>query len=360
MMGPGSLLGAPPPQDRREDHEGPPEEAPRSLFRPLAALYLIDRSLTFLARNSTIANAYLSSMGKMFGAAIDLLLVPFIPLFNLLMSLMGRLLAWLVTSGILERIWSVMDRAATYLERILSWVGRLVSAFAHGDLLTVARLIVSGTWAALKTLVKDPLGALTVAVLGLAAGGLAWRAVGGPLTGLALGGAAATRMVSPTALVVGGRVLGGVGLGILAQQATSAGLGAVGVRGAARDVASFAAGGAAIGAVVGTPLFGVGAVPGALIGGAIGGGLGLLRSMLRGGGAREAAPARAQAGSQGNMARAASVTNSYNTVYLTQHNYFSGGESRAPDAGAAAARELARRLGFALSRADGASSIGRW
>jgi hypothetical protein len=167
-------------------------------------------------------------------------------------------------------------------------------------------------------------------------------------------------MVSPTVLAVGGRVLGGVGLGILAQQATSAGLGAVGVRGAARDGASFAAGGAAIGAVVGTPLFGVGAVPGALIGGAIGGGLGLLRSMMRGGGAREAAPARAQAGSQGNMARAASVTNSYNTVYLTQHNYFSGGASRAPDAGAAAARELARRLGFALSRADGAASIGRW
>lgn len=358
-MGPGSMLGAAPPQERRE---GPHDEAPRSLFRPLAALYLIDRSLTFLVRNSTIANAYLSSMGRMFGAAIDLLLVPFIPLFNLLMSLMGRLLAWLVTSGALERIWAVMDRAATYLERILSWVGRLVSALGEGDLVTVARLIVSGTWNALKVLVRDPLGALTVAVLGLAAGGLAWRAVGAPLAGAALGGAAAARMISPAALAVGGRVLGGVGLGIVAQQATSAGLGAAGVRGPARDVASFAAGGAAIGAVVGTPLLGVGAVPGALIGGAIGGGLGLARWMLRGGGgAREAAPAaQAPIRDQGNMARAASVSNSYNTVYLTQHNYFSGGASRAPDAGAAAARELARRLGFALSRADGAASIGRW
>src|SRR3989304_4605444 len=52
-----------------------------SIFRPLVAL----EGLKSLVMNSRVANTYLGAMGKMFSAAIDMLLMPFTPIFNLLM-----------------------------------------------------------------------------------------------------------------------------------------------------------------------------------------------------------------------------------------------------------------------------------
>jgi len=69
-----------------------------SIFKPLVAL----EGMKALVSNSRVANAYLGGMGKMFSAAIDLLLLPFTPLFNLLMVAMSKLIGWLIDSGVLE------------------------------------------------------------------------------------------------------------------------------------------------------------------------------------------------------------------------------------------------------------------
>src|SRR6476659_10386849 len=48
-----------------------------SIFKPLAALEAIEQGIKFVVKNSSVANTYLGAMGKMFGAAMDLLLIPF-------------------------------------------------------------------------------------------------------------------------------------------------------------------------------------------------------------------------------------------------------------------------------------------
>jgi hypothetical protein len=73
----------------RKAHQDP---SFRSIFTPLVALEGIKQ----LIANSRVANTYLSSMGKVFGAAIDLLLLPLTPIFNLLLVLLAKLLPHIV------------------------------------------------------------------------------------------------------------------------------------------------------------------------------------------------------------------------------------------------------------------------
>lgn len=57
-----------------------------------------------LLQNSKILNTYAQSFGKVFSAALDMLLMPFIPVLNLMLAGVMKLVAWLITSGYLERM----------------------------------------------------------------------------------------------------------------------------------------------------------------------------------------------------------------------------------------------------------------
>ena len=77
--------------------------------------------ITSLVRYSQIASTYQKAMGKVFGAAIDLLLLPFTPIFNVLLVLMNRFIVWLITSGLLESIWKASSTIADYIIRLFDW-----------------------------------------------------------------------------------------------------------------------------------------------------------------------------------------------------------------------------------------------
>lgn len=169
-----------------------------SIFKPLAALAVIEKILGGILRNSQIANQYMGAMGKIFGSAIDLLLVPFIPLFNLLMVGVSKLVAWLVTSGALEKLAVIMERATKYLEAIISWVGKVVSAVKDMNFSKLAGLLVQGVISGIKVALTDPLGAIAAGLTALAAAYMANKMMGG-IPGKILG--------------MGGRALGMGGMG---------------------------------------------------------------------------------------------------------------------------------------------------
>lgn len=63
-----------------------------------------------LLNQSKILNTYAQGMGKMFSAAIDILLMPFLPVLNLMLAGMSKLLAWLIDSGYLENMSRIVDQ----------------------------------------------------------------------------------------------------------------------------------------------------------------------------------------------------------------------------------------------------------
>jgi len=75
-----------------------------SIFKPVAAMMGINLGIQGILASSRVAQSYLGAMGKMFGAAIDLLMMPFIPLFNAILLGESMLIQWLITSGLLEAI----------------------------------------------------------------------------------------------------------------------------------------------------------------------------------------------------------------------------------------------------------------
>lgn len=269
-----------------------------SIFKPIAALSVIEKTLGGVLARSTVANTYLGAMGKMFGAAIDMLLLPLTPIFNLIMVVMSKLLQWLVTSGILQKLYEVFSRAAEYLRGILDWIAQVWTALKEFDLGKLAKLIIEGVVNAVKTAVKDPMGALaavgTVAGIGLMAsklplvGGIFGGAAGG-LGGLGARGAAG----------LGGMAGGGAlaGLGIAAAGVGGGYLGYTGIQesreGSWMGVGKSAAGGALLGGAVGSVVPGIGTGVGAAAGGLIGGGLGLAGKFgLLGGGGEQAGGAQ--------------------------------------------------------------------
>lgn len=108
-----------------------------SIFKPLAALDAIKAGISFIVKNSSVANSYLGVMGKMFGAAIDLLLIPFIPIFNLLLVGMGKLVEWLAKDEVqefLSRLANGLVQKAEQLWAVVKDVYNILNGVIHGDL----------------------------------------------------------------------------------------------------------------------------------------------------------------------------------------------------------------------------------
>jgi len=157
-----------------------------SIFKPLVAL----EGLKALVANSRVANAYLGGMGKMFSAAIDLLLLPFTPLFNLLMVAMSKLIGWLIDSGVLEWMAEGVDKLIDLFGGFVNWIKLIFTDPGKAFLDAVKWL-----WEQIKTFFKDPLGSIKrVAQVAAAGAGILGAAammpvIGGPIRG-AIGAAA--------------------------------------------------------------------------------------------------------------------------------------------------------------------------
>lgn len=284
---------APPAGSDREGVKVKQDPSFMAIFKPLAALSIIEKGIGGILQNSRVANTYLGAMGKMFGAAIDLLLLPLTPIFNLIMVAMSKLLAWLVESGILEKMYEVFSRAADYLKGILDWMGQIWTSLKEFNMGKLAELIIKGLGSVVKTAVTDPMGFLaTVGTIGvgammlgkvpgmgsaMGAAGLGARGLAG-LGGMAAGGGAMAGLGIAGA-AVGGGALGYWGWGHAQDEGASGWAG----------VGGMAAGGALVGGAVGSIVPGLGTGIGAVAGGAIGGGIGLAKKFgVFGGGGGEA------------------------------------------------------------------------
>jgi hypothetical protein len=259
-----------------------------SIFRPLLAL----EGLKDMVRNSTIANTYLGAMGKVFEAAIDLLLLPFTPMLSGMLILMAKLLPTMM---------KISDFLSSAINSFVDWIKTLASDFkdiwnALKDpskwFTSLPGAIVQG----LKDLFKgiaDPktliggvaavggaavLGQMGMSAIGL--GAIGPLALGGKLlSGMFTGGGAAG--AAGEAGVAGEAVAGGAGLSMLGIGALGLGGGLLAGGGAYGNIKKgvnpfntmeMVGGGAMLGAAIGAPFAGVGAIPGAMLGGLAGAG----------------------------------------------------------------------------------------
>ena len=280
-----------------------------SSSKVLKTLYSLEKFASASLRNSDVMKAYTGAMGKTFGAAMNLLLLPFMPLFNLLLLFMNKMIVWLVTSGVLDKMLQASQSIARGVERLFdlwenfSWskLGSMIwdgiqevmgnkvgfGALAVGGLALAHMMPFIGPLMMMAEgfLIKRGIGMIigrgAAAAGAAAAGGTAAGAAGATAAGAtAAGGAAATyglgSLAAYTALeLIGGALIGGSLQYLASQLITGRSAGARAGRTLASG-AGWALGGATAGAMLGAPLFGIGAVPGAAIGAAIGGGIGLL------------------------------------------------------------------------------------
>ena len=89
-----------------------------SSSKVLKTLYSLEKFASASLRNSDVMKAYTGAMGKTFGAAMNLLLLPFMPLFNLLLVFMNKMIVWLVTSGVLDKMLQASQSIARGVERL--------------------------------------------------------------------------------------------------------------------------------------------------------------------------------------------------------------------------------------------------
>lgn len=109
-----------------------------NFLKQLLEFEAIKETLSMMVSNSSIANTYLGAMGKIFGAAMDILLVPFLPLINMLMMGMGMLVEYLVKSGYLE----TMSKAlASLSKQFTEYIGKFMSVFAKNPADAIAMLV---------------------------------------------------------------------------------------------------------------------------------------------------------------------------------------------------------------------------
>ncbi len=284
----------------------------KSIFKPLAALSIMEKTLGGILKHSQVAGAYLGAMGKMFGAAMDMLMLPLMPLFNLLMVAMSKLLQWLVTSGILEKLHAIFQKVAENIQAMVNWGAQMYRAIKEFDVGKAMSLGFKGLRAVIVEAIKNPLESIaTIATMfvgakmlgkvagmaGLrfgstAAAGAAGSAGGGLMAGMGrmgmagLGGLGALAGGGAmTGAAVAGAGIGGAALGYYGwtQAGKKGGAGWMGV-------GEMAAGGALLGGAVGSVVPGVGTALGAGVGGAIGGGVGLAKKFgIFGGGGDEQA-----------------------------------------------------------------------
>jgi len=255
-----------------------------SIFKPLVALEAVKVGIKSLVQHSSIANTYLGAMGKMFGAAVDLLLLPFMPIFNMLMLAMGQLIKWLYTSGVLDAISKGVDNVMKFLGALGGDLANIWNAIRSFDLRGIVEGLGSSLKTTIKAFVKHPIEMGVTAIIVALAARAAWRTVmGGPMAGGGMGagfmgaGAAARGLGGGSAVVGLGRA--GMGLGGAAmmgyggmEMARGGGVFGTGggVGGGIANVAAMTAGGAMVGATLGSvvPVLGTG------IGAGVGAGLG--------------------------------------------------------------------------------------
>lgn len=146
-----------------------------SIFKPLAALTLIEKGIGGMLQHSQVANSYLGAMGKVFGSAIDILLIPFTPILNTLLLFMVQMLPMMVK--ISEFLSILIGKYNEGREAVGGAIGKIP--------------VVGGPLEKAFNFVSDPATLLVGAILGR---GLIGKAVGSIFKGgatAAAGGAAA-------------------------------------------------------------------------------------------------------------------------------------------------------------------------
>lgn len=249
-----------------------PDPSFMSLFKPLLAVNAVAASAEKIVQNSSVANTYLGNMGKMFGSALDLLLIPFLPIFNLIMAGISKLIQWLVASGVLEQI---RDNVLG----VIDWVKRLWDSFRNWSPKEIGSTVKDGLKSAFDSFRENPI-AFGGTALGLLAAGSFGLKMGWKALGLIPGAQPLLRS--------GGRAIGNaIGLGrwgtLAGAAATQLIAGPTIAAGALYDLANDGHGTgtadrwgrvgkwATFGAGAGLMFGGAGAVPGALIGAGVGG-----------------------------------------------------------------------------------------
>lgn len=359
----------------------------RALFKPLAVLYGIEKVMSGLLRNSTVANTYMGAMGKMFGAAIDILLIPFIPLFNLIMVGISKLIMWLITSGYLEKMTKIMEEVAKNISGMVKWVAEMAKAIKDFDVGKIASLMAVAVKEVVKESVQNPGVALaTAATLGVgylmarnmpilggaikmgeraigfgtslifgrgAAGAPASTGAGGGGAGVPpiIGGAGGAAARGGVMRAVGGKALPALGFGLLAYEGAGMLSNAAGVKNNyAKEMLKGAAGGAVAGGIIGSAVPVIGTGIGAAAGGVIGGGLGFFKAKMSGGGGQQMAQGGVPAGGM-------SMVNSNNTINFTMNNTFTGGDTG--QAVTVAVQEMERRTGYVLAGKSSSPSMAK-
>ncbi len=286
----------------------------KSIFKPLAALSIMEKTLGGILKHSQVAGAYLGAMGKMFGAAMDMLMLPLMPLFNLLMVAMSKLLQWLVTSGILEKLHTIFQKVAENIQAMVNWGAQMYRAIKEFDVGKAFSLGFQGLKAVIVEAVKNPIESIATLATMFVGAKMLGKVAG--MAGLRFGGTAAAGAAGAggKGLMAGAGRLGLAGLGGLGAMAgggvatgamlaggaaAGAGLSYWGWKNAGKDgakgwggVAGMAGGGALIGGTIGSIVPGVGTGLGAAAGGLIGGGIGLGKKfgIFGGGGGDEQGP----------------------------------------------------------------------
>lgn len=98
----------------------------------IAGLKLMQFVINFatnLLKNSQVLNSYFGAMGKVLSAAVDILLMPFIPILNLILATAVRFLAWMVANNIPQKLYNGMVAVWHGLQVVWSWFKAVVDFF---------------------------------------------------------------------------------------------------------------------------------------------------------------------------------------------------------------------------------------
>ncbi len=90
----------------------------QEILKALSVFDGLKSAWNIIVRNSTVANTYLGAMGKLFGAAIDMLLIPFIPVLNLIMIGLAKLVEWLSRDDVQKKLKEIADYTVKILEKV--------------------------------------------------------------------------------------------------------------------------------------------------------------------------------------------------------------------------------------------------
>ncbi len=182
----------------------------------------------------------------------------------------GVTLAWSFAKNVIAEHWGkiltyvmVLMGAAVAKTFVLSAVSALAARQITGAG-TSAASAVSSAGNTLAAVIRRVAGQVQAAAAGLGIGGGGPVGGGGDSKGGKKGGILSRILGKASIIGIGTSLLGGVAANELAERGHNKTAAAV-------DTAAMVAGGASLGAMIGTPFGGVGAVPGAVIGGAIGG-----------------------------------------------------------------------------------------